>query len=117
MNKLKSGRIILDEGAKTALSSMYDEIRDQECVKVTPAKLSSWIIQKFYSSYFRQHKAKITKDHFNSKEYLKGIMNNVSDEENLEEILRKALSNIKTPRTSKSSDKKDSRKEQNQEIN
>jgi hypothetical protein len=115
MNKLKSGRIILDEGAKTALSSMYDEIRDQECVKVTPAKLSSWIIQKFYSSYFRQHKAKITKDHFNSKEYLKGIMKNVGEEENLEEILRKALTNIKTPRASRPNAKR-SQQESNTEV-
>jgi hypothetical protein len=116
MNKLKSGRIILDEEAKSALSSMYNEIKDEECVKITPAKLSSWIIQKFHTSYFRQHKTKITKDHFNSKEYLKDMMKNVGAEENLEEVLRKALSNIKTPRTSKSNDKKDSRKEQDQEI-
>jgi hypothetical protein len=115
MNKLKSGRIILDEGAKTALSSMYDEIRDQECVKITPAKLSSWIIQKFHSSYFRQHKAKITKDHFNSKEYLKGIMKNVGEEENLEEILRKALTNIKTPRASRANAKR-SQQESNTEV-
>jgi hypothetical protein len=106
MNKLKSGRIILDERAKAALSSMYEELKNEKCIKITPAKLSGWIICEFQKNYFERYKRKICKDHFNSKEYLKGMIQNVDAEENLEDILRTALINIKTPKATKPSDKK-----------
>jgi hypothetical protein len=101
MSKLKSGRIILDEGASTALSSMYDELKSEACIKITPSKLSSWIIAEFQKSYFKRYKKKITKEHFNSKEYLKAIISNVDENENLEDVLRQALSDIKSPKQPK----------------
>lgn len=101
MTKLKSGRLILDEGAITALSSMYEEMKNQKCIKITPSKLGSWIISEFYKSYFSRYKGKIKKEHFNSKEYLKTIMNTVDESENLEEVLRQALNNIKKTSSSK----------------
>ncbi len=100
MSKLKSGRIILDEGANTALSSMYDELKNEACIKITPTKLSSWIIQKFYQSYYKQYKTKITKEHFNSKEYLKKIVSQMNDHDSIEEILKTTLMELK-PRKSK----------------
>ncbi|MBK24497.1 MAG: hypothetical protein CME70_10935 [Halobacteriovorax sp.] len=105
MSKLKSGRIILDEGAKSALSSMYDELKNEACIKVTPAKLSSWIIQKFYQSYYRQYKTKIIKEHFNSKEYLKKVVSQMNDSDSIEEILKSTLIDLK-PRKNKPVDAK-----------
>jgi len=94
MSKLKSGRLILDEGAIAALSSMYEELKDEKCIKITPSKLGSWIISEFKKSYFSQHKAKITKEHFNSKEYLKSLMENINDEDDLEEVLKSSLQKL-----------------------
>jgi outer membrane PBP1 activator LpoA protein len=101
MTKLKSGRLILDEGAIAALSSMYEEMKNQKCVKITPSKLGSWIISEFYKSFFSRYKGKIAKEHFNSKEYLKKMMSNVDENENLEDVLRQALNQIKKPTTKK----------------
>ena len=101
MTKLKSGRLILDEGAISALSSMYEEMKNQKCIKITPSKLGSWIISEFHKSYFKRYKNKIKKEHFNSKEYLKTMMNTVDENENLEEVLRLALNNIKKTSPSK----------------
>ena len=100
MSKLKSGRLILDEGAIAALSSMYDELKDEKCIKITPSKLGSWIISEFKKSHFSSHKAEITKDHFNSKEYLKGLMENIKDEDDLEEVLKTSLQKL-TPKKQK----------------
>lgn len=113
MTKLKSGRLILDEGAISALSSMYEEMKDQKCIKITPSKLGSWIISEFYKSYFSRYKGKIAKEHFNSKEYLKKIMNNVDENENLEDVLRQALNHIKKPTAKKSRGLKKSEQEEN----
>ncbi|WP_127718211.1 hypothetical protein [Halobacteriovorax sp. HLS] len=96
MSKLKSGRIILDEGASTALSSMYDELKKETCIKITPAKLSSWIIQKFHQSYYKQYKSKIAKEHFNSKEYLKKVVSQMNDHDSIEEILKTTLIELKS---------------------
>lgn len=101
MSKLKSGRLILDEGAIAALSSMYEDMKNQKCIKITPSKLGSWIISEFYKSYFPRYKGKIAKEHFNSKEYLKKIMNNVDESENLEDVLRQALNQIIQPANKK----------------
>lgn len=94
MSKLKSGRLILDEGAITALSSMYEELKDEKCVKITPSKLGSWIISEFQKSYFSRYKTKVAKEHFNSKEYLKSLMNKINDEDDLEEILKTSLEKL-----------------------
>jgi len=95
MDKIKSGRIILDVKGKDALSSMYNEIKTEKCVKITPAKLTSWIIQKFYLRYFRQYKTKIAKEHFNSKEYLKKVISQMNDDDSIEEILKSTLIELK----------------------
>ena len=98
MTKLKSGRLILDEGAIAALSSMYEEMKNQKCIKITPSKLGSWIISEFYKSYFSRYKGKIAKEHFNSKEYLKKVVQTIDDDSDLEEILKSTLQQIKPQR-------------------
>ena len=95
MSKLKSGRLILDEGAIAALSSMYEELKDEKCIKITPSKLGSWIISEFFKSYFPRYKAKIIKEHFNSKEYLKNLALSLDDSDDLEQVLRDTLKEIK----------------------
>jgi len=101
MNKLKSGRVILDEGAKQALSSMYEEIKIESCVKITPSRLASWIIYDFYENYFEKRKNKIKKDHFNSKEYLKKVVQNIEEGSDIEAVLKSTLSKLKPARAKK----------------
>ena len=98
MSKLKSGRIILDEGASTALSSMYDELKNEACIKITPSKLSLWIIEEFQKNLFKKYKSKIAKDYFNTREYLKLVMTNIGENENPEQVLRQALNKITAKR-------------------
>lgn len=95
MSKIKSGRIILDEGAKLALSSMYEEIKSESCVKITPSKLASWIVSEYQKRYFkRDHKIIINK-FFNTREYIKKILDETEDDEKLIQLLRKAQSGVK----------------------
>ena len=100
MSKLKSGRLILDEGAIAALSSMYEEMKNQKCIKITPSKLGSWIISEFYKSYFTRYKKKISKEHFNTKEYLKNIVTNIDENDDIEAVLKSTLMEL-SPRKSK----------------
>lgn len=100
MSKLKSGRLILDEGAIAALSSMYEEMKNQKCIKITPSKLGSWIISEFYKSYFTRYKGKIAKEHFNTKEYLKKIVSNIDENDDLEAVLKSTLMEL-SPKKSK----------------
>jgi CHAT domain-containing protein len=100
MSKLKSGRLILDEGAIAALSSMYEEMKNQKCIKITPSKLGSWIISEFYKSYFPRYKSKIAKEHFNTKEYLKNIVSNIDESDDIEVVLKSTLMEL-SPRKSK----------------
>ena len=113
MTKLKSGRLILDERAISALSSMYEEMKDQKCIKVTPSKLGSWIISEFYKSYFNRYKKKISKEHFNTKEYLKKVVSNIDENDDIEAVLKSTLQEL-SPRKTKS--KRVSKEEQESSL-
>ena len=91
-------RVNLDEQAHQALQEMLAELhQSHEFAKIKPAELASWVFVWFYKNAFARKKEEIAKEYFNSKKYFKKIMNSVNEKENLEQILRQALNQIKQP--------------------
>ena len=88
-----SGKIRLEEEARDALTAMLEELKSEEssCVRVTPSELVSWILKAFYGRYFVKERDALIKDYTNRKAYLTGILRNVREDRNVEDVLKEAL--------------------------
>jgi len=88
-------KITPDEETQTILKNLIKEIKDNEkFVKITPSKLVSWIIKKYYPKNLNRDMSIIAKDHFNSKEYLKFLASNIKGGTSLENVLKIANNEI-----------------------
>lgn len=95
MKPTKRMRVLLDEGAELALSSMNEILKQEEkFILINPSKLCSWIISEFFKSNFEQAKGKIIQSHFNSKEYIRSLADEMDDLDP-QEALSKALNRLK----------------------
>jgi len=95
MNHINTERIIIDERAQQALSSMLETLKNEgKFIRINSSKLSSWIIYFFFEENFKKEKEKIISAHFNTKEYLKGLASKIDVQEEAEGILIEALTQI-----------------------
>ena len=102
MVKANTGRIVLTEKAKVALSSMLEQIKDEgECIKITPSKLTSWLVERFAINYFPKDMELILKEHFNSKVFLRNVLKEIENEEDLASALNGALKVVKSKKPRK----------------
>lgn len=86
------GRAILDETAKTALNQMIADLKKEEaCIRVSPSKLVSWIVEKYAKTGFVSDKDVIIKNFFDSKGYLKNMIRGAQSSDEIEAALRIAL--------------------------
>lgn len=110
-DKPKFSRIVLDEKSQEYLNEMLLVLKGEGShIKVSPSSLVCWIVSYFARSGFHRQKKKIIKDHFNSKEYLRHIANNLGESDNLETVLRETLNQIKVRQKRKNVKKDEERK-------
>jgi len=90
-----TGRIILNEEAKSSLLQMLESLKgDGEYLKITPSKLTSWVVNRYFITSFEKEKKIIEKDHFNSKGYLRNVLKGIEGEDDLEKALQTALARV-----------------------
>lgn len=90
-----SARIGLDPAAQQAVTQMIDALKEQEDhVRINPSRLVSWIVTRYAASHFEADRAEIIKRHFDSKEYLKTAIKGVSSVQEMEQVLKSALSRV-----------------------
>ena len=90
-------RIILEQGAALALNEMMKSLRaTEQCIKVTPSKLVSWIIERYRLGSFAQDEQAIIKAHFNSREYLKKVVQEIGPGGDVTKALETALQKIRS---------------------
>ena len=90
-----TGRVILDEAAKTAVNEMLTMLKSEEdCIRLNSSKLVSWIVTRFKASRFEHEQSAIIKAHFNSKEYLKKAVSQSATEADLSEALETVLTRM-----------------------
>ncbi len=88
-----SGKIRLDEEARKALTALLENLTSEQgsCVRVTPSELVSWILKAFYGRYFVKERDALIKDYTNRKAYLTGVLKNVREDRDVEDVLKEAL--------------------------
>lgn len=80
----------------TAVNEMITALKAKEaCIRITPSKLVAWIVEHYKQGAFESEQEQIIRAHFNSKEYLKRVMNGVSTEGGIAEALETALKRIR----------------------
>ena len=91
-------RLVLDEQGKAALHRMVVELKAQEpCVRFTASTLGSWVIARYAETGFQADRDEIIRRHFNSKEYLKKVIQEMDPKENLADVLQAALKRVGSP--------------------
>ena len=94
-------RIVLEQGAAVALDEMIKNLKvTEQCVKVTASKLVSWIIERYRVGSFPQDEQAIVKAHFNSREYLKKVVQDIEPGQDVAEALEAALQKMRKDKTS-----------------
>lgn len=103
MNNHKSSRVVLDQEAQEYLNKMLLVLRSEEDgVKISPSRLTSWIVSYFAKRDFSRQKERITRESINSKEYLRNIAKGLGDSDDLETVLKEALNQIRSRKGGKS---------------
>jgi len=107
----KGERILIEEGAISALSSMLDILKSEGTfIRINASKLSTWIIHFFFLESFTKEKERIMREHFNAKEYLKNLACNIQSSDEAGEILAEALNQIQRGKAKSSYVKKTKKK-------
>lgn len=65
-----------------------------ECIRLTPSKLVSWIVERYLDQGFERDQEKILQAHFNSKEFLRRAVAQASSDEELSRALEAALGKL-----------------------
>ncbi len=95
-SKKSNSRITLDKAADQAIRVMLSELQmNHEFVKINPGKLTSWIVKWFHQTAFEREMAKLARAHFNRRDYLQKALRGVQSEEQVAQILKKALGTVK----------------------
>ena len=90
-------RIVLEQGAAVALDEMIKNLKvTEQCIKVTPSKLVSWIVERYRIGSFAQDEQTIIKAHFNSREYLKKVVQEIEPGGDVAQALQAALEKVRT---------------------
>lgn len=89
-----SGRVILDEAGKAALSEMFSNLKREECIQLTSGRLASWILAHYRANHFERDRREIVQAHFNSKEYLRKVIKDMDPQENVADVLSAALKRL-----------------------
>lgn len=102
MRKLKSGRITLEDKGRSALETMLHSLRESEGnIKITPSRLTSWILERFQATAFEKEKRSIIESHFNSRGYLRDALKGVKTEDELTAALQTVMQRMKPTRRRK----------------
>jgi hypothetical protein len=104
--KPDSGRIMLGPAANEVVGQMMAALRSkEECIRITPSSLVSWIVEQYLENGFEVDRDAIIKRHFNPKEYLKRVINAGGTPDEVASALEKALHKIRSeeirPRSSR----------------
>lgn len=86
--------MILEPAAKAMLDEMLADLKArEEWVRISPSKLVSWIVENYRNS-FESNREAIIRAHFNSREYLKNVLQGLDAGENVADALQAALLKI-----------------------
>ena len=108
MNDKKTLKVILEGDAKAAAERMLEALRNKgEFSKLSPTRLLAWIILHFEKKDFPKYKEQILTTYFNPKKYLFKMALDIGESDNLEEVLKKALKDIKSGGNKKVKDAKE----------
>ena len=92
---MKSVKVTLRGLAASQLFQMMEDIKDgNQFIILTPSKLSSWIISRYFDSAFKREKLIMRKAHFNHQGHLKEALKKASTEEELRAILAAAMKQV-----------------------
>jgi hypothetical protein len=92
-----SGRVILNEEAKAALTEMLASLRArEEHVRISPSVLASEAIVRYAKRAFALEQDEIARRHFNPREYLKKVMNQLPHDADPAQVLESALKRMRS---------------------
>jgi len=115
MKSSSAMRTLLDPEAQQALEKMIERLKESgHFLKINPSRLTSWIVCQFLEDGFEKSLPLILQDHFNSKEYLRNLVKNFSEADDLEKFLKETLQQIKPTRLKNA--KKQNQKEAQAEL-
>ena len=103
MNKeIKPMKVTLNAGAAGDLLQMMEETKNgDKFVDLTPSKLASWIVSRYFQQAFRREKKIIGKAHFNHQKHIKEALKKASSEEELRAALAAAMKQVGRKRSGK----------------
>ncbi|MCY4644612.1 MAG: hypothetical protein OXB88_08340, partial [Bacteriovoracales bacterium] len=77
------------------LLQMMEEVKDRDrFVELTPSKLASWVVSRYFSLAFKREKKIIGRAHFNHQKHIKEALKKATTEEELRAALASALKQV-----------------------
>ena len=99
---LKPAKVTLNGRAASDLLQMMEEVKNWDrFVDITPSKLASWVISRYFFLAFRREKKIIGKAHFNHQKYLQEALKKASCEEEFRAALAVAMKQVGRKRRKK----------------
>ncbi len=89
----KEKRVLLDERATALVGRVIQELRTKHC-KVNPSGLTSAVLALFFEKYYDKDKAELEKIFFDEKRYLRSVIQDSSNQEELAESIKEYLKKI-----------------------
>ena len=91
----KPVKVTLNGQAAHELQQMMEEVKNWDrFVELTPSKLASWVISRYFFLAFKREKKIIGKAHFNHQKHLKEALKTATTEEELRAALTVAMKQV-----------------------